>query len=276
MGQTTTPGAANRARLSTCPSVWSFWSPSPSQSTFCAPRSRARAASATASVQPALRLGLSRHWRVVSTVPSPSWSRAPPSSTASVCRRVAPAAPATWAATSSSCGRSYLPPQPLNRNPTQASGPRKMGPVSRSQTSPNRPGTISMPATPSSRRRASASPASDPVIRRTRSPPGPARARARASTSSWAGARLSSQRSSWLGKPNHMARCGAHSAGTGRDMARFSLRGRGQMGEAGPGVKPAHEKGAARRRTAPISCSAAQDQKRAPTVICRVCGAPIE
>ena len=34
-------------------------------------------------VQPRLRLGLSRHWRVVSTVPSPSWSSAPPSSTKS-------------------------------------------------------------------------------------------------------------------------------------------------------------------------------------------------
>jgi len=34
-------------------------------------------------------------------------------------------------------------------------------------------------------------------------------------------------------------------------MAQFSLKGRGQMGEAGPRVNPAHEKGAARRRTAP-------------------------
>src|SRR5690606_16366030 len=94
----------------------------------------------------------------------------------------------------------------------------KIGPVSRSQMSPKRPSTTSTFATSAKRARASASASSLPTISRTRSRPGPARARTSASTSAWAGARFSSHSSSWLGQPTHMARWGAHSAGTGRIM----------------------------------------------------------
>jgi hypothetical protein len=100
---------------------------------------------------------------------------------------------------------------------------RKIGPVSRSQMSPNRARTIS------TRRRRPAARGRRPRPRRRRPSggrarsPGPARARARAATSSWAPSRFSRHSSAWLGKPSHMARCGDHSAGT-----RGVLMGRGK------------------------------------------------
>ena len=57
-----------------------------------------------------------------------------------------------WPATRSSPGMSYLPPQPLNRNAAAVFEPApKIGPVSRSQMSPNVPATTSTFSTPANR-----------------------------------------------------------------------------------------------------------------------------
>src|SRR3990167_9373896 len=104
---------------------------------------------------------------------------------------------------------SYFPPQPLNLNAAAVFDPSpKIGPVSRSQMSPNSPATTSTFSTPSKRARASASTSALPTISLTCSRPGPASARSSASN----------QYSAWLGQPTHMARCGAHSAGTAAEM----------------------------------------------------------
>ena len=144
----------------------------------------------------------------------------------------------------SSPSSTYLPPQPLKRKPgarAAVGAAAKIGPVSRSQMSPNAAADdldLRRLAQQAARRLGLArrEPASAaPARRRGRPGRGPGRrprpARRR---------RSSSHSSAWLGKPSHMARCGAHSAGTvtlidAPDSE--TRRGRAQMGRARPAVK---------------------------------------
>src|SRR3546814_2750460 len=72
---------------------------------------------------PGLRLGLSRHCSVVTARPVPSTSIAPPSKIQSDDLSGVWVSRAMEAATVSSLGRSYLPPQPLNPKSTAVSPP---------------------------------------------------------------------------------------------------------------------------------------------------------
>ena len=172
--------------------------------------------------------------------------------------RSTPACRPIWPATRSSPGMSYFPPQPLNLNAAAVLDPApKIGPVSRSQTSPNSPGTTSTFATPAKRAWASARTSALPTISLTCSRPGPAKARTRPSTSSCACSSASNQYSAWLGQPTHMARCGAHSAGmaaaVGSVMQASSRRaelGAAPYGPKRPRLQRQPRKRAARERTA--------------------------
>ena len=107
------PAPTKRAMLSTWPSVWSFFRPSSIQMTFSRAEGFARARPRPAAWSSRCGSGSSSDWRVVSTVPSPSWSTAPPSSTKSKRCTGVPATRAMSSPTVASSCRSYLPPQLL-------------------------------------------------------------------------------------------------------------------------------------------------------------------
>ena len=154
---------------------------------------------------------------MVSTVPEPSPSIAPPSSTQSAFSNGRTALRANRSPMSWSPSRSYLPPQPLNPKPRARRSfpdPRMIGPVSRSQMSP-KGSTITL-AHGASRRALSAAP-SCAATSHTCSPRPPAcNASANAATSRSAGLRSPSHSSGSLGKPTQTASCGAHSGRGGR------------------------------------------------------------
>ena len=167
---------------------------------------------------------------MVSTVPEPSPSIAPPSRTQSALAKGRPALRASRSPMSWSPSRSYLPPQPLKPKPCARRSlplPRTIGPVSRSQMSPN--GSTITSAKGASVRALSAAP-SWAATSQTFSPLPPAwTASANAATSRSAGLRSPSHSSGSLGKPIHTASCGAHSGSGGRGggwvIARAALTG---------------------------------------------------
>ena len=119
--------------------------------------------------------------------------------------------------------RSYFPPQPLKPKPCARRSlplPRTIGPVSRSQMSPN--GSTMTSAKGASARALSAAP-SWAATSQTCSPLPPAwTASAKAATSRSAGFRSPSHSSGSLGKPIHTASCGAHSGSGGEACGRTS------------------------------------------------------
>src|SRR5688500_14579099 len=111
---------------------------------------------------------------------------------------------------------SYLPPQPLTPKPAARRcfpEPQTIGPVPRSQMSPN---GSTMTVANGARSRAAAAASSWAATSHTCSPLPPAwTAAANAATSRSAAFRSASHSSGSLGKPIHTASCGAHSGGGG-------------------------------------------------------------
>ena len=137
----TTPGATKRAIVSMWPSVWSFWSPRSSHTTWSTPRDQRSRDSSAAASSPGFRAPPSRHCRVVRTVPAPSTSTAPPSRTKSNAAPRVCVHSRMRVDTSVSPGMTYLPPQPSKRKRAAVSSRvsarrSQIGPVSRSQMSP--------------------------------------------------------------------------------------------------------------------------------------------
>ena len=200
--------------------------PRPARSPCARPAPARSAASASASVQPRLRLGLSRHWRggqhralavvveraalehEVVARQRRAGRRGDLLGDAVVARQHVLAAPAVEAERRRAAGAlDEDRPGVAQPDVAEAAAARSRRRRRRQQRAPR-------PAPPP-RRRPSAAPARRPA-RPARGPaprPRPARA-----------SRSSSQSSAWLGKPTQIARCGDHSAGTGRVMARLDRK----------------------------------------------------
>ncbi len=164
-----------------------------------------------------LRLGLSRHCSVVMTrAAAVMVDRAALEDPVGLANRAGAAEAASRSPMLSSPGRSYLPPQPLKPKPAArrcVPDPQMIGPVSRSQMSPNG-STITLAKGASLRAAAAAS--SCAATSRTSSPlPSAWTAAAKAATSRSACLRSASHSSGSLGKPIHTASCGAHSGSGG-------------------------------------------------------------
>ncbi|MCZ7686769.1 MAG: hypothetical protein M5U28_51680 [Sandaracinaceae bacterium] len=169
---------------------------------------------------------------VVSSVPSPSGSTAPPSSTMPSANISPPASSPTRPATRSSPSSTYLPPQPLKAKHTGATSPSslrtKMGAMSRIQMSPKGTRWKTAPS-PFSCARASTSRMPLGTSTSSVSPRGlsfssrSAMASHMATNSACAAGRCSAHSSSWLGHASHTASCGSHSAGWRYPAARGVL-----------------------------------------------------
>ena len=182
-----------------------------------------------------LRLGLSRHCSVVSTVPEPSPSIAPPSRIQSALAKGRPARLASRSPMSWSPSRSYFPPQPLKPKPCA----RRALP----DAEHDRPG-IAQPDVAErlddhfgERARASRALSAAPscaATSRTFSPLPPAWiASAKAATSRSAGFKSPSHSSGSLGNPIHTASCGAHSGRRRRQASPARLY---RLGDEGKGA----------------------------------------
>ena len=192
----TTPGATKRARLSTWPSVWSLSRPSPSQITLRAPSAsrqrrlgrRLGPAAVAVGVEQALAGGEHRALAVVVERPALEHE---------VVARQRRAGRGGHLLGHALVALQHIFAAPaVEAERRGVAGGRKIGPVSRSQMSPNSPGSDLDPgdAAPAAPRRVRAA-ASPQTISRTRSPPGrPGRATS-AATSACAAARSSSQSS---------------------------------------------------------------------------------
>ena len=209
-----------RAALSTWPSVSSPGKSSAgasSQTTRVTPSASCNSRSASSRVDGPPRERLSKHCGVVSSVPRPSVSSAPPSSTTSYRSHPSPSAPASRPANaSSSSNGSYFPPQALNRKSfTRSSGVPPPPGVSHTNSGPESRTHESFVAIPSS-----------PGVRTVTTSPIVSH---HARCCSCAASRHPGHVSGLCGGTTHTAPSGSHSAGN--LMSGFRLLGAGGMAE---------------------------------------------
>ena len=202
-----------------CPSVSSPASSPPVQSTRSTPSISVSTRSRAVRSRPGLRRASTTHRSLTRSVPSPSVSIAPPSSTMPPSNTGRPSRPASVRDTrASSSHGGYFPPHAFHRNVTAAGGSpepdggrRKTGPVSRSHASFVAISSNSTPPTSARSRRAAAS--GSPAAR-IRTGSCAAITRAIVANTGGTSAKSPSHVARRCGHARKVARCGSHSAGS--------------------------------------------------------------